>query len=105
MVGIAVVVLLVLLAVRELDLVDHLHSYSNSRLVSEENRPPPSPTPQSSPMEIAQYDIYRLVKHLNGQYVFPPVQYSHPLRPSNHPHSHRRSRTLSGVEELENLGK
>lgn len=51
-------------------------------------------------MEIAQYELHRLVKHLKGQYVFPPIQPSHRLQPSSPTKpSHRRIKTMSRVME------
>ncbi|KAF9013275.1 hypothetical protein BDQ17DRAFT_1419434 [Cyathus striatus] len=63
-------------------------------------RPPPSPSTTSSSMEIAQYEMYRLMKHLKGDYVFPPVKPSHRLRPSDPSKPvHRRIKTMSKIME------
>ncbi|KAF9463042.1 hypothetical protein BDZ94DRAFT_1259943 [Collybia nuda] len=63
-------------------------------------RPPPSPTAKSSSMEIAHYEMHRLMKHLQGQYVFPPVKYSHSMNKSSLDiTSHRKTRTMTRIME------
>ncbi|KAF9445391.1 hypothetical protein P691DRAFT_777608 [Macrolepiota fuliginosa MF-IS2] len=48
----------------------------SSRCPSRYSRPPPSPHRNSTPAEIAEWERYRMSKHLTGQFVFPPVQTS-----------------------------
>lgn len=63
-------------------------------------RPPSSPTANSTSMEIAQWEMRRLMKQLRGDYVFPPVKSSHRLMPSETPKaSHRRVKTMSKIME------
>lgn len=50
----------------------NLHSLSIPSARS--SRPPPSPKPDSTPAERAEWERYRMKKHLTGQFVFPPVQ-------------------------------
>jgi len=52
------------------------------------------------PVEIAQWEMRQLMKHLKGEYVFPPVKQSHRLRPSDTmKSSHRRVKTMSKIME------
>lgn len=99
--GTSVIILLLILVVRELDLIRENRGQDSISYPSPPRpRPPPSPTKQSSSTEIAQYDLHRLVKHLKGQYVFPPIQPSHQPRPSNpFSNSHRRCKTMSKIME------
>ncbi|TFK40790.1 hypothetical protein BDQ12DRAFT_467407 [Crucibulum laeve] len=107
--SISVIILLMFLAIREFDLIGQPelpspppplpHNRVTSAL-STRSRPPPSPTEKSGSMEIKQYEMYRLMKHLKGQYVFPPVQPSHRLQPSDHSKpAHRRVKTMSKIME------
>ncbi|KAF9533122.1 hypothetical protein CPB83DRAFT_529765 [Crepidotus variabilis] len=59
------------------------------------------PHSRSSSVEIAQWEMQRMLKHLKGQYVFPPVKPSHRLKPSedNKNHGHRRVKTMSKIME------
>jgi len=51
-------------------------------------------------MEIAQWEMRRLIKHLKGEYVFPPIKPSHRLQPSDPvKSSHRRVKTMSKIME------
>jgi len=51
-------------------------------------------------MEIAQWEMRRLMKQLRGDYVFPPVKSSHRLMPSEATKaSHRRVKTMSKIME------
>lgn len=50
---------------------DSSSSYCSS---ARHSRPPPSPHPNSTPAEIAEWEKYRMQRHLTGQFVFPPVQ-------------------------------
>ncbi|KAG6855878.1 hypothetical protein H0H87_009767 [Tephrocybe sp. NHM501043] len=62
-------------------------------------RPPPTPTKDSSSMEIAQYEMYRAMQHVKGEYVFPPVQLI-PSDPSAARSSHRRTKSaMPGIKE------
>lgn len=108
--GISTVILLLILAVREFDIIGlqaesqftrsiRLPSVSASSITyrphptrtfsgsrdsgsdsssatfwAHHSRPPPSPNPDSTPAEIAEWERYRMKKHLTGQFVFPPVQ-------------------------------
>ncbi|KAF8195564.1 hypothetical protein BJ912DRAFT_1021254 [Pholiota molesta] len=68
--------------------------------ISRFSRPPRSPTANSSSMEIAQWEMLRLMKHLKGEFVFPPVKPSHRLMPSDPSKaSHRRVKTMSKIME------
>jgi hypothetical protein len=71
------------------------HSQRFSRQI--DNRPPPIPSPRSTSFEISQYEAYRLVKHMRGEYVFPPVE----ERRSVTGIPHRRHKTLASVKEAE----
>lgn len=63
-------------------------------------RPPPSPTAKSTSMEIAHYEMHRLMKHLQGQYVFPPVKHTHSMNKSSLDiTAHRKSRTMTRIME------
>jgi hypothetical protein len=60
-------------------------------------RPPAIPSPTSNSFEISQYEAHRLIKHMRGEYVFPPVQVRHTVTLSGVPH--RRTKTLASVRE------
>ncbi|KXN81758.1 hypothetical protein AN958_03684 [Leucoagaricus sp. SymC.cos] len=137
--SIATVILLLILAVREFDLIGiqaeaqynrtlrlpstsgnssmtypphHLrftgcrnsHLYASSPTPSTRPpRPPSSPTPDSTPAEIAEWERNRMSRHLAGQFVFPPVP-SHRAQTSSQTTIkpltiHRRVGTLSRIME------
>lgn len=105
--GLCAVVLLLTVIARELDVHDRIprprrvpsnimipvrrRSSSASR-----DRPPPTPTKSSSAAEKAEYEKYRLTRHLKGQYVFPPVQIAG-QSPEEAVGVHRRCQTVMGV--------
>ncbi|KAF9475653.1 hypothetical protein BDN70DRAFT_813717 [Pholiota conissans] len=108
-VSISTISLLLILVVREFDIMRNPESTPlpppPPRPVSTVSRyrypcPPGSPTANSSSMEIAQWEMRRLMKHLQGEFVFPPVKPSHRLMPSDHSKaSHRRVKTMSKIME------
>ncbi|KAF9556752.1 hypothetical protein CPC08DRAFT_710984 [Agrocybe pediades] len=107
--GISTVILLLILGAREFDSMRSprppVHPLPPMRprptsIISQFPRPPPSPTEFSSSQEITQWEMHRLLKHLKGEYVFPPVRSSHRIQPSD-PSSpaHRRIKTMSKIME------
>lgn len=67
------------------------------------SRPPPSPRPDSTSAERAEWERYRMKKHLTGQFVFPPVQIpAHKSQTSSQatvkPH-HRKVKTMTKIME------
>lgn len=105
--SIATIVLLFILVVRELD---HMNSKSDTglmplqlhreSLLARYPRPMGSPTANSTSTEIAQWEMKRMLKHLKGDFVFPPVKPSHRLKPSDPTKtSHRRVKTMSKIME------
>jgi len=63
-------------------------------------RPPPLPTKASGWNERSQYDMNRMIRHLQGEFVFPPVPFAHNLRSAKHDFTpHRRTKTISGLRE------
>lgn len=109
-VSISTIALLLILVVHEFDTMRNpdplpipLTPPSPQRPVSTISRlprPPGSPTANSSSMEIAQWEMRRLMKHLKGEFVFPPVKPSHRLMPSDPSKaSHRRVKTMSKIME------
>ncbi|KDR82822.1 hypothetical protein GALMADRAFT_238418 [Galerina marginata CBS 339.88] len=105
-VGISTITLLLILAVREFDAIRNaqqrpppLPVRSNS-ILSQFPRPPRSPGANSTSMEIAQWEMHRILKHLKGEFVFPPVTPSHRIQPSDpNKASHRRVKTMSKIME------
>ncbi|KAF8895510.1 hypothetical protein BD779DRAFT_733867 [Infundibulicybe gibba] len=102
--GLSIIILLLLLAMREVDSLkkpqhpDRPRSSRGQSLIRPP--PPPPPTEKLNSIDMSQYEFQRLMKHLKGQYVFPPVPPSHRLRPSNEMHpSHRRCKTMSKIME------
>jgi len=74
------------------------HRDSGSQLI----QPPRTPNANSSSVDIAQWEMHRLLKQLKGQYVFPPVKPSHRIQPSeDHGKAggHRRVKTMSKIME------
>lgn len=86
--GLSVVVLVLIAIARELNrsemerfgvpqlpprLPQHASRKSNKFASPSKKRPPPLPLQTSSSAEIARYNIYRISKHLKGEFVFPPV--------------------------------
>ncbi|SJL07718.1 uncharacterized protein ARMOST_11068 [Armillaria ostoyae] len=57
--------------------------------------PPPPKVPTTS-MEMAPYEMYRLMKHLKGQYVFPPVAPPAQEKQKKGMNKHRRYMTSMG---------
>lgn len=61
---------------------------------------PPTPTSRSGSVQISLYEANKLLRQLQGQYVFPPVNYS-VLHASDSPkkaaESHRRVRTSAAA--------
>jgi hypothetical protein len=59
--------------------------------------PPPPPSPASTSADISRYNRHRMVKHLKGEFVFPPVNVeilpSVPEEPLKSP-AHRRFKTI-----------
>ncbi|KAL4258228.1 hypothetical protein AB1N83_009606 [Pleurotus pulmonarius] len=106
--SISVILLLIILAAREYDIIGQGRSSrsggSHSLAISSRPRPPPVPGQHSTSKEISQYDLHRMIKHLKGQYVFPPVQpvSMHRLDTSRDL-QHRRSKTLSKIMEAGEL--
>lgn len=104
-IGLSTITLLLILVVREYDnmqntpltgAVPPMH-HQRPALISQFPRPPRG---SSSSMEIAQWEMHRLIKHLKGQYVFPPIKPSHRLQPSDPTQSsHRRVKTMSKIME------
>ncbi|KAF8967149.1 hypothetical protein BDZ97DRAFT_569770 [Flammula alnicola] len=104
-VGCSTITLLLILVVREFDSATSPPAKPSvsaraPSILSQFPRPPRSPTANSTSMEITQWEMRRLMKHLKGEYVFPPVKPSHRLQPSdpNKP-SHRRVKTMSKIME------
>ncbi|PFH54074.1 hypothetical protein AMATHDRAFT_53886 [Amanita thiersii Skay4041] len=117
--GISVVVLLLILAAREYDIIiaqSSAQKLSRSVVVEKEEdeegryseaklsppRPPRCPTTHSTSTEIAQYELHRIVKHLKGEYVFPPIRTSIPLPgrpPSSMVPTHRRILPMTNTQE------
>ncbi|KAG6909152.1 hypothetical protein DXG01_001904 [Tephrocybe rancida] len=61
-------------------------------------RPPPTPTKDSSSLQIAQYERHRAMQHMKGEYVFPPVNLL-PSDPSvGSPHRRTKS-TMPKISE------
>ncbi|TFK64627.1 hypothetical protein BDN72DRAFT_774324 [Pluteus cervinus] len=99
--SISVVVLLLMLVAREIDIIQGASttcpaSLSTSRSIAR-SRPPSSPNTKSTSTEIAQYEMYRLSKHLKGEYVFPPVQPLDVEKEDRRTEVHQRRRTISGI--------
>lgn len=96
-VGMCIIILLLVVVSREM----HARTREGSALpprsmtVFKGNVPPPPKVPTTS-MEMAPYEMYRLMKHLKGQYVFPPV--SPPAFPTQKTglKKHRRYMTTMG---------
>ncbi|KAJ8494793.1 hypothetical protein ONZ45_g13117 [Pleurotus djamor] len=106
--SVSAIIILLILAVRELDVLRRrgpAGSSEHHRMPSGRPRPPSVPGDRASSKEISQYDLHRRIKHLKGQYVFPPVQ------PMGSMHriegsldlQHRRSKTLSKIMEAGEL--
>lgn len=64
------------------------------------HKPPPLPLPTSSSSDVARYNMYRINKHLKGEFVFPPLRIEelHSI-PEESPKSsaHRRFKTSSHI--------
>ncbi|KAF5315171.1 hypothetical protein D9619_007075 [Psilocybe cf. subviscida] len=107
--SIATVVLLFILVVRELDYMNSKNEPNNGlmplqlhreSLLARYPRPMGSPAANSTSTEIAQWEMKRMLKHLKGDFVFPPVKPSHRLKPSDPAKgSHRRVKTMSKIME------
>ncbi|KIM43209.1 hypothetical protein M413DRAFT_398230 [Hebeloma cylindrosporum] len=104
-VGLSTITLLLILVVREVDNMQNIPltpaapSMHRQRptLISQFPRPPRGPC---TSMEIAQWEMRRLIKHLKGEYVFPPIKPSHRLQPPDTAKSsHRRVKTMSKIME------
>ncbi|PPQ91663.1 hypothetical protein CVT25_012876 [Psilocybe cyanescens] len=107
-VAISTVVLLLILVVREMDNMSNPRPpptvfppvQRNPYISSQSPRPPRSPTANSSSKEISQWEMHRMLKHLKGEFVFPPVKPSHRIQPSDpNKGSHRRVKTMSKIME------
>lgn len=59
---------------------------------SDQVRPPPMPTKGSTAAQMAQYERDRITRHMNGEYVFPPLRIDVPVSEPCGDTSHRRSR-------------
>uniref|UniRef100_A0A0W0G0Z7 SET domain-containing protein n=1 Tax=Moniliophthora roreri TaxID=221103 RepID=A0A0W0G0Z7_MONRR len=59
------------------------------------SRPPPVPSPQSTQRECFVYDKHRIAKHLQGEFVFPPVQ-----NPFREPPSPKQSANTAPLSPL-----
>ncbi|KAJ3933285.1 MAG: hypothetical protein NXY57DRAFT_999306 [Lentinula lateritia] len=108
-VGFSVVVLLLTVIARELNdgernalpqhtsmsLAPKFGTYQQSKT---KHRPPPLPLPTSNSTEIARYNIYRMGKHLKGEFVFPPVRLEGLPEEAGSPRSpsHKRFKTTTG---------
>ncbi|PPQ69608.1 hypothetical protein CVT24_001364 [Panaeolus cyanescens] len=122
--GISTVIILLIVAVREFDAMKarsqphpppyypsvfagrHNSRGSNSSIISKFPKPPRSPNAHSSSLEIAQYEMHRMLKHLKGQYVFPPVKPSHRIEPSHSSKpSHRKVKTMSKITEHKEVSR
>jgi hypothetical protein len=104
-IGLSTIILLLILVVREYDNMQNTSltaaapsvHHQRPTLISEL---PCSPRGPSTSMEIAQWEMHRLIKHLKGQYVFPPIKPSHHLQPSDPTQSsHRRVKTMTKIME------
>ncbi|KAH9480439.1 hypothetical protein JR316_0007039 [Psilocybe cubensis] len=118
-VSISTIILLLILVVREMDNMSHppprpapvvfpprppptvFPPIPRSPSVQTQfSRPPRSPTANSSSKEISQWEMHRMLKHLKGEFVFPPVKPSHRIQPSDKSSpSHRRIKTMSKIME------
>lgn len=101
-VTISTTILLLIIAVHELDSMRDprpalpIRPKPSSQLI----RPPRTPTGKATSMEIAQYEMHRILKQLRGEFVFPPVEPSHRVKPSSPLKSfHRRVKTMSKIME------
>ncbi|KAF8903150.1 hypothetical protein CPB84DRAFT_1678332 [Gymnopilus junonius] len=94
-------ILLLIIAARELDSIRNLAPAMPARSrASQLIRAPRTPTGKATSMEIAQYEMHRILKQLRGEFVFPPVNPSHRVQPSNpFKTSHRRVKTMSKIME------
>jgi len=73
---------------------------SVARVASFRRPPPPVPGSNATSMDIAQWDMHRMSKQLQGHYVFPPVAPTHRPKPSDASKpSHRRFKTMSRIME------
>lgn len=73
---------------------------SVARVASFHRPPPPVPGSNATSMDIAQWDMHRMSKQLQGHYVFPPVAPTHRPKPSDASKpSHRRFKTMSKIME------
>ncbi|RDB18003.1 hypothetical protein Hypma_000763 [Hypsizygus marmoreus] len=111
--GFSVIALLVLVLGLELDIPHHTsHRQTEQEQKQKQKqklspppspthwpRPPPTPTENSTSFEVSQYDMHRVAKHLQGEYVFPPVQITYAPDRDVVVTSHRRAKTLSRVTE------
>lgn len=104
-IGLSIIALLLILVVREFDSIQYTSSVSAAPPMRQQLSTSssqfhyPSRCPSTS-MEIAQWEMRRLMKHLKGEYVFPPVKHSRRLQPSVATKtSHRRIKTMSKIME------
>ncbi|KAF8073698.1 hypothetical protein FPV67DRAFT_1365773, partial [Lyophyllum atratum] len=81
--GVSATVILLILISRELDDIRDVSARASKSYpipppaAMNRTRPPPTPTKDADSMQISQYEIHLLVRHLKGEFVFPPVQTAH----------------------------
>ncbi|GLB38323.1 hypothetical protein LshimejAT787_0501880 [Lyophyllum shimeji] len=104
--GISAAVILLILISREVDDIrDTTSPVSRSYPIPppaalDRVRPPPTPTKDATSAQIAHYEIHRLAKHFQGEFVFPPVQTGQSIRPSEHAVApHRRTKTMPRISD------
>ncbi|KAL0570031.1 hypothetical protein V5O48_011929 [Marasmius crinis-equi] len=105
--GLCLVILMVIAVTRELNeakMQPLLPPPSPTTLKSNfpKPRPPRIPSPQMSDRDsvVVNYNMYRIAKHLKGEFVFPPVNqdpFEDPVKSNAAQYAHRRLKTTVGV--------
>lgn len=78
---------------------------SSSTYSSQRSRPPQSPTSESTSSEVAEWERYRMSRHLAGHFVFPPVSVHRSQTSSETTVKpfHRKTRTMMRIAEVGDL--
>ncbi|KAF8627496.1 hypothetical protein AX17_006307 [Amanita inopinata Kibby_2008] len=111
--GTSVIVLLLILIAREYDTVKQpttvFANKSSFRLRRHHRHsrctPPPPPNSQATSVEIGQYEVYRLMKHFDGRYVFPPLQPRHGAAITGELPIHQRRPTVSNIRDTRTMSR